>query len=340
MSGKLPTVSIVMPTLNSTRTLENCLRSIREQDYPQEKIEVLMVDGGSTDNSRELAEKYKCRFIDGGYKDNQEPRKGVGLLEAAGELVAYIDSDNILPNKKWFQQMVQPFLDDDAIVCSQTIRYGLKEDFPLFSRYCALLGANDPVAYFLGKSEKISWLEEKWTQTPILDETKDYYVVDFDEFTLPTVGGNGFFAKRDVLLKSRCQPDEFFHVDVVLDIVRKGYTRFALVKNEILHDTAASLWKLIARRRVYFMTHNPAHSDRRYLVFDPRRTKDVLRLALYILYTLTLVGPIIFSVRGYLKKPDIAWLFHPIVCLGFLWAYGTATIATQWNRLTGAYQKH
>lgn len=325
-------VSFIIPTLNSSRTLKACLQSIRNQDYPQGKIEILIVDGGSTDKTKKIAQKYRPCFIRGGYKENQEARKGVGLLKAKGELVAYIDSDNILPHPNWLRQMVQPFLDNPGVVGSQSWRYGIKSDFPSFSRYCALLGANDPVAFYLGKSERLSWIEDKWTKTKIIANQKDYLLTKFNENNLPTLGGNGFLARRKILLKSKCQPDEFFHIDVVLDIVRQGHQTFAMVKNEVYHDIATRISGLIKRRMEYFTVYNPAHSQRRYLIFNPRRKGDIFKLALFIFYTLTLVEPILFSLRGFLKKGDFAWFLHPWVCWHFLIAYSLAYLRLSCSR--------
>lgn len=45
--------SMIMPVLNSQRTIEKALSSIREQDFPQERIEILVIDGGSKDHTRQ-----------------------------------------------------------------------------------------------------------------------------------------------------------------------------------------------------------------------------------------------------------------------------------------------
>ena len=52
---KFPTISVVIATHNSSRTLGRCLQSIRSQEYPQEKIEIIISDGASTDTTREIA---------------------------------------------------------------------------------------------------------------------------------------------------------------------------------------------------------------------------------------------------------------------------------------------
>lgn len=48
------TISIIIPTLNSAKTLKDCLASIAMQDYPKDKIEIIIADGGSTDGTLEI----------------------------------------------------------------------------------------------------------------------------------------------------------------------------------------------------------------------------------------------------------------------------------------------
>jgi len=52
-----PTVSVVIPTYNSERTLRDCLESIKHQDY-QCEVEIIIADSGSTGNTLEIARKY------------------------------------------------------------------------------------------------------------------------------------------------------------------------------------------------------------------------------------------------------------------------------------------
>jgi len=321
----LPSVSIIIPTFNSERTLEKCLKSIRSQNYPKNRIEVLLIDGGSTDSTENLATKYNCRFVKGGYKENQEARKAIGLEKSSNEIVGYIDSDNILPNKSYISEMIAPFNVIPDLVGTETWRYGIDRSFNLYNRYFALLGVNDVVAYYLGKADKIPWFEKTWKTGKILSDKKNYTVVEFNEKNLPTVGANGFFVKRELLLKSKCKPDEFFHIDVVYDLLKLGYTKFAMVKNEIYHDTASTIFKLAERRKKYFVNYGTI-STRRYILFDKKNKSDIFSLLKFVFYTVTIVQPLFLSIRGFAKKRDIAWFLHIIVCWVFLWAYASAVL--------------
>ena len=88
MKGK-PLVSVVVPTFNSERFLERCLRSVREQTYPN--VEVIVVDNYSRDKTREIAKKYADRVVL--CRAGRSKAKNVGVNLAKGDYVLFIDSD-------------------------------------------------------------------------------------------------------------------------------------------------------------------------------------------------------------------------------------------------------
>lgn len=105
----LPFVSVVVPTFNRKKLLENCLNSLFKMDYPGSKLEVIVVDGGSTDGTKVMVHRKfpKVRFI-------LEKRKGrsfarnTGWKRAKGEIVAYTDDDCVI-DKCWLRILVSGF---------------------------------------------------------------------------------------------------------------------------------------------------------------------------------------------------------------------------------------
>jgi GT2 family glycosyltransferase len=98
-----PRVSVVVCTYNGGRTLDQCLRSLGELDYPD--YEVIVVDDGSTDNVREIVGRFPAvRAI-------HQPNRGlsvarnVGLHAATGEIVAYTD-DDCFADPDWLTHLV------------------------------------------------------------------------------------------------------------------------------------------------------------------------------------------------------------------------------------------
>ena len=84
-SNELPSVSFLIPTLNAASVLEPCLKSIVAQDYPKDKIEIVIADGGSTDKTLVLAKKYGAKIYQNVLKTG-EAGKAVAFKKAKGEL--------------------------------------------------------------------------------------------------------------------------------------------------------------------------------------------------------------------------------------------------------------
>lgn len=87
-----PLVSIIIPTYNSEKTIDICLRSIKEQTYPN--IEIIVVDNYSKDKTREIAKKYSdLVLLKGGERSAQV---NFGVRHARGKYIYRVDSDFVL----------------------------------------------------------------------------------------------------------------------------------------------------------------------------------------------------------------------------------------------------
>jgi glycosyltransferase involved in cell wall biosynthesis len=334
-----PHISIIIATYNSERTLDHCLFSIREQRYPQEKIEIILVDAGSTDKTIEIGKKYKCKIINK-KEVGAEAAKAYGVKAAKGELIADFGSDNILPEKNWLKKIIRPLIDNNDIIASYPLRYAYRKNDTVFNRYVALFGVNDPIPFYLGKADRQSYLYNNYelkgkivkekishqdTHVRRLMRNFSYFIVEFDTNNLPTVGANGFVIRKKILQKAKVEPENYFHIDVVYDLVKMGYNKFAVVDTSIIHDTADTLFSLLKKRSNYFSKLYLKKKDkRRYHIVS---SSDYLKLGLFIFYSLTFIQPLWISSKGYRKKPDIAWLVHPIFCFMIVVIYGYCVLA-------------
>ena len=148
-SDLAPIVSIVMPTLNSSQTIDKSLSSIRRQNYPQEQIEILVVDGGSSDDTISTAKKYGAKVI-------QNPRvqpecaKHEGLLHAKGKYAMFLDSDEVLENNDAIKIRVNILLHDPEIRFVLTGGYRKPPGASSVNDYINLL--SDPFSYFMHRT--------------------------------------------------------------------------------------------------------------------------------------------------------------------------------------------
>lgn len=116
-----PEVSILIPVHNSQKTLKNCLASIAAQEYPKEKMEVVLIDNGSRDKSYEV-----FRAFQEGQPELRlwwvESEKGKanalnkGIFGSKGKYIINIDSDGCL-DKQAVKNVVARFEADDRIAC-------------------------------------------------------------------------------------------------------------------------------------------------------------------------------------------------------------------------------
>ena len=96
--GELPLVSIVVPSYNHARHLGAAIDSVLAQDYP--RIELIVIDDGSTDNSREVLERYGGRFQWAVQANaGQAATLNRGWSQARGEILSYLSADDrLLPH--------------------------------------------------------------------------------------------------------------------------------------------------------------------------------------------------------------------------------------------------
>ncbi|MEM8997480.1 MAG: glycosyltransferase, partial [Acidobacteriota bacterium] len=128
-----PAVTVVLPTLDEARRLGRCLESIRRQDYPQDRVEILVADGGSTDATVEIAARHGCRVVDArGLL--AEAAKGKALAEASGDLVAMVDADNTVVGTGWLCLAVVA-LDDHPDALGFVSFYAFDAAVPALNRY-------------------------------------------------------------------------------------------------------------------------------------------------------------------------------------------------------------
>jgi glycosyltransferase involved in cell wall biosynthesis len=100
-----PTVSVVIPTLDSAGTLDKCLASVRANNSKY-KYEIIVVDAGSKDETVEIARRYADKVLDG---VPCRINRNKGVENAKGDIICFTDSDCIVP-ENWIDGLVDGLL--------------------------------------------------------------------------------------------------------------------------------------------------------------------------------------------------------------------------------------
>ncbi len=114
-NNKFPSVSIITVDYNGKHLLGSCLRSVFELDYPQDKIEVIMVDNGSIGESAEFVKNNfpRVKVIKNDY-NNYCRANNLGINNSQGEYAALINNDAVL-DKGWLEELIKVMGQDNTI---------------------------------------------------------------------------------------------------------------------------------------------------------------------------------------------------------------------------------
>lgn len=325
---QFPFVTIITSTLNpNIMVFQSVLNSIRNQKFPKHHIQHIVLDGGSVNGAVALAKEYGCivkTFHNS--VDEGGSRLFRTLKDISGDFTVLIQSDNILPDRDWLIRMVEPF-QNHTVFATNPAYNTYTPGTDILNRYFALIGAPDPTLYYLEKSDKIPMMQQKFDKGIILKETKHYWIVRFDRNNLPTMGDNGTMIRTGTLRKVVSKNKPFIHVDAYMELLKRGYDTYGIVKNSIIHISRLSIIDQVKRRiDVKRVFTDDKRGTRSYLVYNSASYKDQWNVCKYIVCSLTVIQPLAVSIRGYMKRRDIAWFLHPIMSFLMVVAYGYSEI--------------
>ncbi|MBN1170319.1 glycosyltransferase family 2 protein [Candidatus Micrarchaeota archaeon] len=97
-TGWEPFISIILPAYNEGAYIRNSLNSLLEVDYPKNKMEIIIVNDGSTDNTLEIAKEFESRTVRIYTKKNggKGAALNYGIKKSRGELIATMDADSYI----------------------------------------------------------------------------------------------------------------------------------------------------------------------------------------------------------------------------------------------------
>jgi glycosyltransferase involved in cell wall biosynthesis len=121
---------VIIPVKNGAAHIQELLDSITQVDYAKEKLEIIVVDGNSVDDTRKVVSQFPVRLLTE-EKPGLNGARNTGIKHSSGDVIAFTDFDCIIP-KNWIKKIVENFQNRDVGCVGGNVR-GYYEDF--LSRY-------------------------------------------------------------------------------------------------------------------------------------------------------------------------------------------------------------
>lgn len=302
-------ISIIMPTFNSEKTLEDSLKSIREQEFDQTQVEILLVDGGSTDRTAEIAQKYHAVMIHNARK-LPEFAKQQGLLAAKGRYGIFIDSDESFINMNSLKNRVSimesyPFV-KNIVSTGQVCKQGENG----VVRYANFIG--DPFSNFVYRYNGYNRIEDLTRQYKHKD-VGNGILLSFQGCTvLPLFDalGNMFEIETARAIYYRDGKNKSFAANIFSNMVQQTMCAVVMKEDFICHraglDKKTYLSKLKWRvKNNLFQTEGVGFAQR------SKKESGLRKRKLFFIPYCGLVVPVVLeAVKLTIKNRDLYFLNH------------------------------
>lgn len=111
--SEIPFVSVVIPAFNEEEMIAQCLDSIEKGDFPKERYQIIVVDNGSQDRTREICRSHGAIVLEDRDKKVSGLRN-LGALHARGDLLAFVDADCIVA-ENWLSEGARNYCNEKLL---------------------------------------------------------------------------------------------------------------------------------------------------------------------------------------------------------------------------------
>src|SRR3989344_3686413 len=178
-------ISVIIPAKNEEKSIENILLKLRKTNY-----EIIVVDGHSRDNTREIAKKHAHKVVLDNKKGKGNALK-IGASHAEGEILVFIDSDGShSPNH--IKKLVDPILKNKAEMVIASRVLGGSEEFS---------GSFENILHYV--TNKIAnHLINKRFKANISDSVNGFRAIKREVFYQLDLHGDGFSIEQEITMKT------------------------------------------------------------------------------------------------------------------------------------------
>tara|TARA_Y100000310_G_C20681611_1_gene816299 strand:+ start:344 stop:1330 length:987 start_codon:yes stop_codon:yes gene_type:complete len=312
-----PKITVIVCTHNSEKLIEKCINSILSQTY--KNFEILCVDGFSKDKTIQIIKKYsktdkrvKLIISNKNFPEGRGSKKWEVCKKTNGKIIGFIDSDNELQDKNFFETLNNIFNDQKNLI---GVLGATKHDFKDSSvvRYVSLFGTDSFFAYrsldFLRnlvnpKKEKIN------------DSIVEIFSMRLDNLLL--TGGNCFFyLKKDLDKIGGYEQD----VLSVRKIVKTGKNNLFVLRNITKHYAEENFFRLVWKKFSWAENFSYRKNSERF-DYLPKTNTERKEFIKNLFFNILLFPNLIYSISIYIKSKDSVSFVMPFFAFANTFAYG------------------
>lgn len=310
-----PLVSVLMPTLNSERTLEMSLASIRRQTIGRDAVEILIADGGSTDQTRAIAREHGAIILE---NERVLPEYGVMVAMAAarGRYALIMGSDEVILNESSFAIKAR-LLEENPHV-HNVISGGIRnpKGFPPIGHYMNRCG--DPFSYFMHRIDMGDHWNALRRRYRIVREESDYAIVEIGKYqSFPICDGH--FFRLEYLRTIADVTDHTIIADLFQNMARE-HRQVAVVKNDFIDHYSTARYKTAKAKIEWRVVGNLHHADEGLAGYVNREELQPStwrwKKYLFIPYALSVAGPAVDAAVLAVRCRTPAMLYHLPLTVG------------------------
>lgn len=302
---KKPLLSIVLPTYNAEGDLRRFFKSFNRQTIRKDAFELLVLDGGSTDETVSIARKNGATVIHNPYKLT-EPGVALGFQKAMGDLVMVLAADNLFRDPDAIEQMIAVFRDKSIAGAFPKHDTGPGDNW--YSWYINTF--TDPFTHFVYGDAANTRTFHRIYKT--LTHTGAYDVYDYTSSAVrPIIAlAQGFTIRKKFLPARHEISDDILSIYNMIDEhKRMAYVHSVTLYHYTIRDTKQFVSKL--RRGVdnALLRADSGITKRRVYMTPGQR----IRMVLFFPYAFSLILPLLQSIISAVRFREPAWLIHWIM---------------------------
>ena len=315
---KYPKVSAIMPTYNGERTIRECLELFLSQDYPKEQIELIIMDGGSTDKTLGIIKGFETKYpkIIRRFHNPKQYKVGKGMgmdlasQKAKGELLFLIDQDNLMFQKNSLRKMVEILIKYKELSGVQA-QMSVPEKGSILDKYIGATGIEDPFAIPYSLKSQIILNPKKFK----FNNRGQFFLYKVNKDNFSYAGDNGYLTRKKDFFEVNGYTqdiDNFYRM-----ALSKKIYKIAIPKNiKIYHKTSTQLKHFFKKRGFYlrfYILKNYEERNFYWINFKKNTFKQNLKFIKNIFSNLLIIPLLFQGIKMAIKQKRLFWLIHPII---------------------------